>query len=172
MTTPPALTKRPQFTPEYWQKAPRKTALAHIERVTNLLQAPDDDEQWVEIVLKEGVRFRRKRTEIKQLLTANLEVHLETINEELVTGLMVPGVGWAFRMTADDLAAYAQEAFVDAHNRQQATMAKALAEVTGVITECLGVLGVELPNHPEIPDVPGAQFLAANVLHFLSAGPQ
>lgn len=127
---PPALTQRPQFTAEYWQKVPRQTVKAKIDRVTNL----EDD--WVEIVLTNGAAMRRAKSEINTLLTANLDIEVEMIKMPtgiIVTGLFVPSklagplggaMGqWAFRMTAEDLAEYAKEVTAVVHEQNMAMRA-------------------------------------------------
>lgn len=135
---PPALAVRPQFTAEYWTKVPRQTVKAHIQRVTNITVQGED---WVEIVLKEGAAFRRPKADIQQLLTANLEVDVETLNKELVTGLFVPNCGWAFRMTAEDLAEYTKELSIAQHNRQRAAMEQTALAFSAVISQYLIELG-------------------------------
>lgn len=134
---PPALAAAPQFTPEYWQKIPRQTVVCHIARITNL-PILEDGVPWVEIVMKEnGASFRRPKAEIQQLLTPNLEVHVETLNKELVTGLYVPDCGWAFRMTAEDLAEYTKKLSVAEHQRQRAALEQTALAFAAVITHYL-----------------------------------
>lgn len=114
---PPALANHPQFTPEYWRKVPRITSQGTIERVTNLPE--EDGERWVEIVMKGGLAFRRQKHEIQQFLHANQVVHVENINHEIVTGLIVPDVGWAFRMTNEDLAEHTRKIAALMHERKR-----------------------------------------------------
>lgn len=120
---PPALAARPEFTAKYWSKVPRALTKATIQRVTNLPKGNDDDDQYVEIVVDNGVAFRRRKADIAQLLTANMKVSVENIMGEVVTGLHVPEIGWAWRMSNEDLAQYAQD--LATHQHIQAQRAKA-----------------------------------------------
>lgn len=157
---PPALAPRPQFTSEYWSKVPRQTSVVHIARVTNL------EDGWVEIVMKEGMRLRRERKDIQQLLAPNVEVHVETIHQELVTGLFVPGVGWAFRMTAEDLAKYTIELSVEIHTRRQQARDAMVTQVSTALTSQLEDFGVTLTDPAQ------AIKLALAAISVLEAGPQ
>jgi hypothetical protein len=126
---PPVLTPRPQFTPEYWAKVDRKVTASTIDYVKD---APGGD--IVEIKLKNGMAFRRKKCEISQLLTRKLEVNAELVGNnsgQFVTGLFVPGSGWAFRMSNEDIAEYVKSLAIAVHDREvtlQAAMRKFLAE--------------------------------------------
>lgn len=138
--------QKPEFTPEYWQKAPRKTVPATIERVTNV---DVNGEAWVEIILKEGARFRRERADIHQLLTANLQVNIEAIVTgagEIITGLFVPGCGWAFRMTAEDLAEYARELSLQVEQAQKAQFERNVMDFTNLIGGYLAQVGLIQPH--------------------------
>lgn len=133
---PPALTTQPQFTAEYWQTVPRATVKAKIARVTN------KDHGYVEIVLHNGLALQRQKSEIAQLLTANLEVNIETIgNGKIVTGMFVPPTGWAFRMTAEDLAAYTRKISAAVYAKQQATRQKMVEHVSQALGSTLDELG-------------------------------
>lgn len=110
--TAPALANPPQFTPEYWQKIPRQTVAVKVHKVTT----KDDDNggSWKEFVVKmpngKVTRFRRKASEVTQLVMPGTMANLEVVGDELITGLYLPEVkAWAFRMTADDLAEYTRE---------------------------------------------------------------
>jgi hypothetical protein len=159
---PPALAARPQFKPEYWAKIPRQTSVVHIERVTKV------DPEWMEIVLKEGPRFRRKRDEIKQLLTANLEVHMETVNKELVTGLFVPGIGWAFRMTNEDLAGYTRDLSVAMYDRERRLQEAMEGFISRQITEFLESRGID----PLVIETIDTLLLSKHLLAEMAKGPQ
>lgn len=138
--------QKPQFTADYWRKAQRKTAPAHIERITNV---DVDGEAWVEIVLKEGAAFRRQKSDIQQLLTANLQVNVEAIvtgGGELITGLFVPNCGWAFRMSAEDLADYACELSLQVEQVQRAQQQRAMTDFANLIGGYLGQEGLIKPH--------------------------
>lgn len=143
--------QKPEFTAEYWQKAPRSTARANIEKV---IHHKVDGEMWTEIVLKEGARFRRKRVDIQQLLTPNLVVNVEAIVTgagEIITGLFVEGCGWAFRMTAEDLAEYTRELSLQVEKAQRAQFERAVMDLTNLIGGYLGQTGLIQPygNDPD-----------------------
>lgn len=161
--TPPALAQMPQFSEKYWAKAPRETMVAHIQRVTTL------EEGWVEIVMKEGMVLRRKREDIKQLLAPNAEVHIETFNKELVTGLFVPPIGWAFRMTAADLAQYAKDLSVEVHRQQQATEQAMVSHVALALDQLMEIIAV-YPDTNERAEV--ALTIAKAAITALRTGPQ
>ena len=169
---PPALLSHPSFTAEYWSKAPRQQAPAHIERVTNR------DGGWVEIVLKEGARFMRRKDEIKQLLTANLAVEVETFSSpagRMVTGLFVPGIGWAFRMTAQDLADYARDVATAEWEREQQLKNQIVEHVAKSILTYFGHEAQETDHTPgeyvlSTSFVP--QGLAAHIVAAMEKGPE
>jgi hypothetical protein len=126
---PLALSKVPAFTPEHWAKVPRKTVTARIAKVdtTEL-----DGVEWSLIYLQGGAIIRREKADIKQLLTRHLEIHVELIQNpqgELVTGVFVPDVGWAFRMTNDDLAEYAKELAAEIQDQQRRQRERMIAHV-------------------------------------------
>lgn len=160
---PPALATPPQFSPAYWAKAPREMFTAHIERVTNL------EEGWVEIVMKEGMALRRERKHIQQLLAPNAEVQLETFNKELVTGLLVPGVGWAFRMTSEDLAEYAKALSVEMHKQRLAAEQAMISHVGVNLDSALEAMDLFLDDSNYRAEV--ALNLAAIAVASLKTGP-
>lgn len=128
---PPALSPKPQFTPEYWQNVPRATRKAKIARVTN-------KGEYVEIALTNGAAFQRHRSEIQQLLTVNLDVDIEAIgNGAIITGMFVPNIGWAFRMTAEDLADYTRRLSEAQYAKAQATMQRMVEHVASTLVPIL-----------------------------------
>lgn len=162
---PPVLAQHPQFTPQYWRNVPRQTMRTHIDRVTN------KDGNRVEIVLKGGMAFQRDKDEIKQLLTANAEVEIESIGQgRIITGLMVPGVGWAFRMTAEDLAEYTKNLAMAQHEHK-VKMVAAMVDHVGAALDAV------LEDHNILPGQNGerkelANELAAEALYALEVGPE
>lgn len=163
MTAPPSLSTRPQFTEEYWLKAPRMTAKVTIKRITRR----DED---VEIVLMNDVAFLRPRAEIKQLLAANMEVELEVIklrSGELVTGLNVPGIGWAFRMTAGDLAQQAIEAANEVHQAQMAQRAAVHAGLKATLDSLIQAQTSGIEGAEALVDVLDTGFMATEVMRAL-----
>lgn len=132
---PPVLSDAPEFTAEHWQTVRRDVLSATIGRVTNL------ENGFVEIALTNGVAFQRKREEIAQLLTANMSVNIEHIgNGKLVTGMFVPGCGWAFRMTNEDLADYTRKVSILVHTQQQQTRQKMINHLANALESALDVL--------------------------------
>lgn len=173
---PPALVSTPQFTPEYWHKVPRQTQSAEIMRVTNV---DVDGVAWVEIAFKNGLAFKRKKSDIGQLLTANMKVHVEFLgNGELITGMLVPDVGWVFRMTAEDLAEYTRELSLAAHERRRAQKQQMIDHLAPFMVDALIRLGFEFtPDSGEEADARDvmartAQYLASVAISALEAGPQ
>lgn len=134
--SPPALTDSPQFSASYWRKVERLLNTAVIDRVTNL-PVDDDGEVWVEIVIGNNMAFRRKKSEINQFLHANQKVLVENIGGKICTGLMVPDVGWAWRMTADDLASHSRELAAQSYRRAQEIRIAVLDFVTTAIKQNL-----------------------------------
>lgn len=128
---PPALSAQQQFTPEYWAGVRREMNKATIERVTKV------DDEFVEFVFKGGNAFQRRWTELDQpffsMLHANLDVFVQTIRDELVTGLFVPEHGWVFKMSDVELAEYAKRLATAIHNQRQ----QAKSQVTQFAAEAL-----------------------------------
>lgn len=168
MRVPPALDNRPQFTPEYWRKVPRSTIKTTITRVTN-------KGDRVEIVLGNGLAFQRPRADIQQLLTANTAVEIEGIgNGEIITGMFVEGIGWAFRMTAEELAQYTRELATRIYQQQQETREAMIAHVAVVLEATLNYLGVIFGSTTEDDDEnlgTLAQRLAVEAVFALETGP-
>jgi hypothetical protein len=105
---PPAYSMNPQFTPEYWDKVPRTKEKVKLLRMTKM------DGGFTEYVFDNGQAFQRRDEQLSDNVTlhVNLTVYVETVGrsgEQLVTGMWVPEQGWAFRMTSQDLAQYAQK---------------------------------------------------------------
>jgi hypothetical protein len=170
---PPALAAPPpQFDAEHWSKVRRTTVAAVIERVTH-------KGEYNEIVLKGGTAFLRKREDIQQLLTANLDVNVEYIAagpQKLVTGLFVPGVGWAFRMSNDDIAAYTREVFAAEHRRQQALREAMIDCVTDAMLLAMREFGFQVTDATketqEALEREAARFFATVAIGALEQGPQ
>lgn len=112
---PPALSAQPQFTDAYWAKAPREKTKTKLVRITHL------DDEFDQFVFDNGNAFDRRVADLNSdvKLHANQDVYVETINGELVTGMWVPEQGWAFRMSAQDLADYAKKMITAMHNKRQ-----------------------------------------------------
>ena len=172
---PPAFANRPQFTPEYWAKVPRQVVKAQIERVTN------KDDTYVEIVLKGGLAFLRKRAEIKTLLTANTVVNVETIkNGAMITGVFVPspiqGPGgqemgqWAFRMTNEDLAEYTKKLSAHEHARQKAIRENMVNHIAAAMLYGIDEVGL-MPTEDEDTRNAVAKYLAGLAIEALEQGP-
>lgn len=128
---PPALANSPQFTPEYWAKVPRDMKKLKIVRVTK------KDDEFHEYVFSDNSAFMRRWADVDQgmfhLLHANLEVFVESIKGELVTGLFIPEQGWVFRMTAEQLAEYARTLTTAMNNQRN----RARAELTSFLAEAI-----------------------------------
>lgn len=140
--SPPALSMNPQFTAQYWDRVPREMRKLKVVRVTK------KDDEFNEYVFDDGSAFQRRWSEVDismfHLLHANLEVFVESIaganGAAVVTGLFIPTKGWVFRMTGDQLAAYARS-LTTALNQQRT---QAREELTGflakAITDSIGKL--------------------------------
>lgn len=128
---PPALAVTPQFTAAYWDKAPRDMSKRKVARITQ------KDEGFHEYVFADGNAFMRRDEEVDAALFgrlhANLDVFVETIQGELVTGLFIPEHGWVFRMDGEALAAYARKLATSLNNQR----AQARAELTGFLTKAI-----------------------------------
>lgn len=160
ISVPPALDNRPQFSPDYWRKVPRSTLKLTITKVNR-------KGEWVEIQLSNGLAFQRPSADIQQLLMPGTAVEIEAIgNGEIITGLLVDGIGWAFRMTAEDLAQYTRELAVRIYQQQQETREAMIAHVTVALDAKLQDLGVEYDD----PNL--AQTLAVEAVFALETGPQ
>lgn len=114
---PPALTAQPQFTALYWDKAVRAKEKVKLVRMTNM-----PDSELMEFAFDNGAAFQRRKSELNPDidLHVNLLVYVETINNELVTGMWIPEQGWAFRMTSQDLADYAKKLMSAMYEQRQA----------------------------------------------------
>lgn len=97
----------PQFTAEYWAKAPRKL-MAPVQ-VMAVRQVGDSKEY----VLSNGARLVRPAADVKQLIMSGTTVAVQIIHTgggEIVTGMFLPEVkAWAWQMDAQQLADYAKE---------------------------------------------------------------
>jgi hypothetical protein len=100
MTTSEATT--PAFTPEYWERAPRK--LSPKVPIVNI----NNKDDWKHIQLANGATLRHPQSMIKQLLTVGTVVQaqfIKTAAGEVVTGCYLPQLNaWAWQLTAQDLA--------------------------------------------------------------------
>lgn len=131
---PPALAPMAQFTPEYWDKAPRVKARNKLVRITNM-PLVEGDYEYVEFVFADNQAFQRRREDLNPNvnLHVNMDAYVETINGELVTGMWIPEQGWAFRMTSEDLAEYAKRLSAAMHNQRQ----RAEQQVTDLAAEVI-----------------------------------
>ena len=140
--TPPALDPKPQFTTLYWDKVPREKVKAKVKRITAI------DDEYTEFVFDNGNAFQRRTETLdpdvmnRSKLHANSIVYVELINDELVTGMWVPEVGWAFRMTSEDLADYARKLAGAMHARRQAAEEELVEFMAEAILEGLAEQGV------------------------------
>lgn len=167
--TPPALADLEQYTAEYWKKVPRRTAKAKIARITNR------DNGFVEIALTNNVAFMRQKSDIKQLLTPNLNVNIEVLgpNGEIITGLFVPDVGWAFRMTNEDLAEYAKGLAVAEHRRRGRVRDSMVDHAELALEMDLARQMGECPDQPDrYADWIDVRALAEATIKALEAGPR
>ncbi len=135
--TPPALSANPSFTSEYWEKVPREKAKLKLVRITDKVDA---DEHYTEFVFDDDSAFMRKTSDLVAdiKLHVNQTVYVETIRGELVTGLWVPDQGWAFRMSAQDLAEYAQRLASLMHQKQQEARGQLREFVARALRDGLG----------------------------------
>lgn len=173
-TVPPVFADRPQFTPEHWAKVRRDVHSAVIQRVTHipLPEGADPADQRTEIVLQGGMAFQRKRSEIKQLLTANMKVNIESIGGgKMITGMFCPDVkGWAFRMTNEDLAEYTKRLSVHQHERRRRAEDAMLEFLVRIIEDGLDELGIGCESDER--KMAASLHLAAKVMQGLEQGPQ
>ena len=79
-----------------------------------------------EFVFANGNAFQRNfsefDSEVFSKLRPNLEVFVQIIRGEIITGLFIPEVGWLFKMTSQDLADYAKS--LATHENQRVSQAK------------------------------------------------
>jgi hypothetical protein len=111
-----AVAEAPQFTAEYWSKAPRQ--MSQPTQVVGI----NNRNGSKEFVCANGGRLVHPVVDIKQLVTVGTTVQVEVINTgngQIVTGMFLPQIkGWAWKMSAEDLAAYAKQV-ADAVNKQR-----------------------------------------------------
>lgn len=136
---PPALSKPPQFEAAYWDKVPRqmtKVKLAQWRKIDH-----PDGKQFIEFIFDGGNAFQRNVGDIDQdvweKVHVNSELFVQTVNDELVTGLFLPNVGWVFKMTSEELAGYARRLTELLHNRRQRAREELVAFVSRVLHEGL-----------------------------------
>lgn len=129
---PPALATTPQFTAEYWSRVPRDMKKCKLVRMTKL-----EDGKFIEFVFDNDSAFQRRvedlDPEIHKQVHVNLEVFVQSIKGEMVTGLFIPTVGWLFKMTDEALADYAKKLTTVINNQRN----KAKTEMTEFIATAL-----------------------------------
>lgn len=129
---PPALAQTPQFTPEYWSRVPRDMKKVKLVRMTKL-----EEGKFIEFVFDNDSAFQRRAEEldpeIHKQVHVNLEVFVQSIKGEMVTGLFVPTIGWLFKMTDQELADYARKLTTVINNQRN----KAKTEMTEFIAAAL-----------------------------------
>ena len=158
----------PQFTPEFWLKRTRSVVKAKIAKINH-----SKDGAVTEIVLTTGMAFARKRAEITALLLPGLDIEIEVIaggNGQIITGLFVPGVGWGFRMSAEDLAEYTQKlakSEAQRHRNMREQMAVVLAQR---LIDGLTHLGITFDD--EDAKMQAGMFLAVEAIKALTEGPK
>jgi hypothetical protein len=141
---------------------------AQIARITHR------DNGFTEIALTNGVAFMRQRSDLKHLLTANLNVHVEVLGKgEIVTGLFVPNLGWAFRMSNEDLAEYAKGLATAEHSRR-AKVRDSMVDHAELALEM--ELARQMGESSDLPDRYAdwidVHALAETVIRALETGPQ
>jgi hypothetical protein len=125
--------------------------------------------EWKEFTLVGGMKFARKRSEITLLITPGLEVQVEAIRTamgQVITGMFVPKVGWAFRMTNEDLAEYAKKLDAQVSAERAAVMQNMVNHLSVAMEVGLRELGVE----PEIGLEQAGLFLATVAVGVLEQG--
>lgn len=165
MTDTPLITSEPpQFQRDYWTKVPRRRAKVKIAKLNHLPNGR------TEILLSNGLGFQRQRSEIQQLLLPGSEVEIEFIgNGELITGLFT-GVGWAFRMTSEDLAEYTRNLAEAEAQRRADIRQRMVVHTAEALLGALDYLGVDLGKlEDEKPRV--GLFLADIAIQALEQGP-
>jgi hypothetical protein len=130
-----AVAEAPQFTAEYWSKAPRQ--MSQPTQVVGI----NNRNGSKEFVCANGGRLVHPVVDIKQLVTVGTTVQVEVINTgngQIVTGMFLPQVnGWAWRMTAQELADYAKQVH-DAVSKQRVKVRLAMVQqLKGVLLESL-----------------------------------
>lgn len=136
--TQPDLSIPPQFTAAYWEAAPRK-------RVPTTIMETKRKDGLIQIVFVNNMAITRRAEEIRQLIFAGTNVEVEMIGEGLVTGMYLPDVkGWAFRMTAQNLADYARDYTEQEQAKQAAATQQMRAFLTKVIETYLVTSGGEV----------------------------
>lgn len=130
---PPVLVPHPQFTPEYWAKVPREKAKVKLVRITKV------DDEFTEFVFDNDNAFQRRTADLNPdvKLHVNLVVYVETINNEVVTGMWVPEQGWPFRMSNEDLAEYFEKLITARHVQRQRAIEDLREYITLAIVEGL-----------------------------------
>lgn len=165
---PPAFAQSPQFTPEYWNKVSRDMRKLKVARITKV------DDEFHEYVFEDNSAFMRRDADCDPAmfakLHANLEVFVESIKGELVTGLFIPENGWVFRMTGEGLAEYAKKLTTTINSQR----AQAKEELTQFLTEAIvaGIQGqcdIENSGAEDTIDVVGPLDPRALAQHLITA---
>lgn len=175
--TPPMFAESPQFTEEYWAQVPRQTIPVTVHRIST-----SDDGQWKHFIAhtpdKRAMTFRRKVTEVTQLVMPGARAKVELIHNELITGLyLLDEAKWAFHMTAQDLATYTREISGLVHRERQAARQLMLTQVTNDIFTALAELGLisvadDVEREEQIEYWQQAEHIALVAIGSLEAGPK
>lgn len=133
---PPALSNPPQFSAEYWDKVPRQMAKVKLAQWRKIDEP--DGKQFIEFIFDNGAALQRNVGDIDQdvweKVHVNCEMFVQTVKDELVTGLHLPNVGWVFKMSSEDLAGYARRLTEMLHRRRQQAREELVEFVTSVLT--------------------------------------
>lgn len=171
----PTLSNPPQFAAEYWQKVPRQSIPVVIHKVRDL--PTGEKEFFARTQDGNQMRFRRPAAEVAQLILPGAPASVETVNNELITGLYLPDVkAWAFRMTAEQIAEYAKAVAMSLHQHRQAVRQKMLDHIAEHLLLGLKALALVSDSDDltpeEIEEQNGlATHLAQVALTALEAGP-
>lgn len=133
---PPALANPPQYSAAYWDKVPRQM---HKVKLTQWRKMASRDKDFIEFIFDNGSAFQRNVEEIDhdvwEKAHVNSELFVQTVKDELVTGLFLPNVGWVFKMTSEDLAGYSRRLTEMLHRRRQAAREELVKFVAWVLGE-------------------------------------
>jgi hypothetical protein len=115
---------------------PRNKEKLKLTRITKL------DDIYTEFVFDNGIAFQRRNEHLDPNvnLHVNLVVYVESITNgesAMVTGMWVPEQGWAFRMTAEDLADYAKDLSALLHTQRNRARAELRSYISLALLEGL-----------------------------------
>ena len=165
-------TEAPNFTPEFWQKVPRRQVRKRIAKINHV---EFNGEDWTELILEGGGAFRRKKSEIGALLLPRTEIEVELIvsqDGELITGVFLPNERtWAFRMTNEELATYARSVANELTRRRQEARHQMIAHVAQAMSMSLERQGLDEMFAPE-KFIEVCQGLAVDAVMALETGAQ